>query len=75
MCKYKDYDSRLQCTDKNVGEPKVKKQFSTSQKDLENIDIHITEEQYSDLCEINLFMKGMPDIPVYNILLVLILEG
>lgn len=22
MCKYKDYDSRLQCTDKNVGEPK-----------------------------------------------------
>lgn len=50
---------------------KVKKQFSTSQKDLENIGIHITEEQYSDLCEINLFMKGMPDIPVYNILLVL----
>lgn len=53
----------------------MKNQFSTSQKDLENIDIHITEEQYSDLCEINLFMKGMPDIPVYNILLVLILEG
>lgn len=49
----------------------MKKQFSTSQKDLENIGIHITEEQYSDLCEINLFMKGMPDIPVYNILLVL----
>lgn len=51
--------------------PKVKKQFSTSLKDLENIGIHITEQQYSDLCEINLFMKGMPDIPVYNILLVL----
>ena len=49
----------------------MKKQFSTSQKDLENIGIHITEEQYSDLCDINLFMKGMPDIPVYNILLVL----
>ena len=46
-------------------------QVSTSHKDLENIGIHITEEQYSDLCEINLFMKGMPDIPVYNILLVL----
>ena len=45
----------------------MKKQFSTSQKDLENIGIHITEEQYSDLCDINLFMKGMPDIPVYNI--------
>nr|DAH94790.1 MAG TPA: hypothetical protein [Caudoviricetes sp.] len=25
MCKYKDYDSRLQCTDKNVGEPKSEK--------------------------------------------------
>ena len=49
----------------------MKKQFSTSRKDLENIGIRITEEQYSDLCEINLFMKGMPDIPVYNILLVL----
>ena len=49
----------------------MKKQFSTSQKDLENIGIHLTDEQYSDLCDINLFMKGMPDIPVYNILLVL----
>lgn len=49
----------------------MKKQFSTSQKDLENIGIHLTDEQYSDLCHINLFMKGMPDIPVYNILLVL----
>lgn len=46
-------------------------QFSTFKEDLENIGIHITDEQYSDLCEINLFMKGMPDIPVYNILLVL----
>lgn len=46
-------------------------QFSTFKKDLENIGIHITDEQYSDLCEINLFMKGMPDIPVYNILLIL----
>lgn len=53
----------------------MKNQFSASRKDLENIGIHITEEQYSDLCEINLFMKGMPDISVYNILLVLILEG
>ena len=53
----------------------MKKQFSTSQKDLENIGIHIAEEKYSNLCEINLFMKGMPNIPVYNILLVLILEG
>lgn len=47
------------------------KQFSTFKEDLENIGIHITDEQYSDLCEINLFMKGMPDIPVYNILLIL----
>lgn len=46
-------------------------QFSTFKEDLENIGIHITDEQYSDLCEINLFMKGMPDIPVYNILLIL----
>lgn len=53
----------------------MKNQFSTSRKDLENIGIHITKEQYSDLCEINLFMKGMPDIPVYSILLVLISEG
>lgn len=49
----------------------MKKQFSTFKEDLENIGIHITDEQYSDLCEINLFMKGMPDIPVYNILLIL----
>lgn len=46
-------------------------QFSTFKEDLENIGIRLTDEQYSDLCEINLFMKGMPDIPVYNILLVL----
>lgn len=49
----------------------VAEQFSTFKEDLENIGIHVTDEQYSDLCEINLFMKGMPDIPVYNILLVL----
>lgn len=47
------------------------KQFSTFKEDFENIGIHLTDEQYSDLCDINLFMKGMPDIPVYNILLVL----
>lgn len=37
-------------------------QFSTFKEDLENIGIHITDEQYSDLCEINLFMKGIRDI-------------
>ena len=37
-------------------------QFSTFKKDLENIGIHITDEQYSDLCEINLFMKGIGEI-------------
>lgn len=47
------------------------KQFSTFKEDFENIGIHLTDEQYSDLCGINLFMKGMPDIPVYNIILVL----
>lgn len=47
------------------------KQFSTFKEDFENIGIHLTDEQYSDLCDINLFMKGMPDIPVYNIILVL----
>ena len=46
-------------------------QFSTFKEDLENIGIRLTDEQYSDLCEINLFMNGMPDIPAYNILLVL----
>lgn len=50
-------------------------QFSTFKEDLENIGIRITDEQYSDLCEINLFMKGMPDIPVYNILLILKILG
>lgn len=34
-------------------------QFSTFKEDLENIGIHITDEQYSDLCEINLFMKDL----------------
>ena len=37
-------------------------QCSTFKKDLENIGIHITDEQYSDLCEINLFMKGIGEI-------------
>lgn len=50
---------------------KPNKQFSTFKEDFENIGIHLTDEQYSDLCDINLFMKGMPDIPVYNIILVL----
>lgn len=50
---------------------KPNKQFSTFKEDFENIGIHLTDEQYSDLCDINLFMKGMPDIPVYNIALVL----
>lgn len=50
---------------------KPNKQFSTFKEDFENIGIHLTDEQYSDLCDINLFMKGMPDIPVYNIMLVL----
>lgn len=50
---------------------KPNKQFSTFKEDFENIGIHLTDEQYSDLCDINLFMKGMPDIPVYNIVLVL----
>ena len=34
-------------------------QFYTFKEDLENIGIHITDEQYSDLCEINLFMKDL----------------
>lgn len=50
---------------------KPNKQFSTFKEDFENIGIHLTDEQYSDLCDINLFMKGMSDIPVYNIILVL----
>lgn len=37
----------------------MSEQFSTFKEDLENIGIHITDEQYSDLCEINLFMKDL----------------
>lgn len=38
---------------------KPNKQFSTFKEDFENIGIHLTDKQYSDLCDINLFMKGI----------------
>lgn len=50
---------------------KKKEIFSTSKEDFKKIGIELTDEQYDDLCQINLFMMLMPDIPVYNILLIL----
>ena len=50
---------------------KKKEMFSTSKEDFKKIGIELTDEQYDDLCQINLFMMLMPDIPVYNILLIL----
>lgn len=50
---------------------KKKEIFSTSKEDFKKIRIELTDEQYDDLCQINLFMMLMPDIPVYNILLIL----
>lgn len=54
-----------------VKKKKKKEIFSTSKEDFKKIGIELTDEQYDDLCQINLFMMLMPDIPVYNVLLIL----
>lgn len=48
-----------------------KRNIFNLERGFQKIGIELTDEQYDDLCQINLFMMLMPDIPVYNILLIL----
>ncbi len=46
--------------------------FKTDKKSLEDIGIFLTDEQYDDLCNINILMQTEENkIPVYHILLLL----
>lgn len=46
--------------------------FDTSKKAWEEIGIYVTDKQYEDLCDINLFMATEENrIPVHHIMLVL----
>lgn len=68
--KIKEHIKRLR--NKGVINDMATNNFKTDKKSLEDIGIFLTDEQYDDLCNINILMQTEENrIPVYHILLLL----